>query len=91
VLRLRLRYFNPCGGKVVEGALSDSHENRFFLNFLCTLFNMALSAVPQIPLCQRMLEPNPVRMQLWHWQTEVQTTRLDLIHLSARSHPQTWL
>jgi hypothetical protein len=36
--------------------------------------NTALSADPQIPVCQSMLGSNP-GLRLWHWQSD------------ARSHP----
>jgi hypothetical protein len=54
----------------------------FFLFFFCmysTSFNTVSSAAPQILMTEDAgIEPKT--LGLWHWLSDAQTTRLDLIH-----------
>ncbi len=64
-------------------------QGDFWKFFRCTLFKIASSAAPQIPLCRSMRGSKPELLRLWHWQSDALYLPLDKIlsTISARSHP----
>jgi hypothetical protein len=62
-------------------------NREIFLDFFPYVLYSTMLHLPPIRLRRRMLGSNPGLLLLWHWQSEALTTRLDLIHYSARSHP----
>ncbi len=62
------------GFNALKASWSKNVKRGVFLDFLCTVFNTASSAAPQIPLCRKMLR----QLQLRHWLSDALTIRLNL-------------
>jgi hypothetical protein len=63
----------PYGMYAMENEAYTFEKWRFLKSFYCTLFNAALSAAPQIPMCRSMLELNPGLMRICYWQLDILT------------------
>ncbi len=60
-----------CHKKTTEkGKEPQASTIQFFLHFFIYFINTASSAVPQIPLCRRVLGSNPALLRLWHLQSD---------------------
>ncbi len=55
-------------------------KRRVFL-FILYVIQHCFICRPQIPLCRRMLGPNPWLLRLYHWQSDAINSRLALIQL----------